>query len=338
MVKSRSVALPPESRIAMNHYQLKWIITAFFAVSLYWSSSAQTNISPTVTTTNPPPEVVPPVEVTPVFTNPPPVITNQIPVVKPKTAPKNSGNVLSAFAANLGGNYSVSGRTLKFPAPQPTPRCQTSWRRNLDFGMNMARGNSDTLRYSLGVDAVKEEGANTIRLRAHGAYGESDGTKDTENAEATMRYDRQLTPTIYAMGNLDWVTDPIAELDHRVTGILSPGFHLWRSNPAILNLETGAGYVDEKKDKDEEGYAAGRIAITAEKLFNEHVLGWFTVEYVPKLADTSVFFVNSEIGLAAYITRDLSLNVCYQDRYDSTPVEGIKSSDTILSTALSLNF
>ena len=75
-----------------------------------------------------------------------------------------------------------------------------------------------------------------------------------------------------------------------------------------------------------------------EKLINEHVLSWATVEYIPKLSDPSIFFTNAEIGLAAYITRNLSLNVCYQNRYDSNPVEAIKASDTILSTALSLNF
>jgi putative salt-induced outer membrane protein YdiY len=48
--------------------------------------------------------------------------------------------------------------------------------------------------------------------------------------------------------------------------------------------------------------------------------------------------VNAEAGIASFITRDLSLNVCYQERYDSAPVEGKKNSDTVLSTALSLSF
>ncbi|MEI8139301.1 MAG: DUF481 domain-containing protein [bacterium] len=324
----------------MNSNRQKLFLAALIAVSLHGAALAQIPLAPDTTATNLTPEVVPtPVEVTPVVTNPIPVITNQIPVIKPKgTVKPGSSNVLSALAGSFGGNYSVSGRTLRFPAPEATPRSATDWRRNLDFGMNMTRGNSDTLRYSLGVDTVKEKDANTIRFRAHGAYGESDGSKDTENAGATLRYERQLTPIVYALANLDWMTDPIAELDYRFTGILSPGFHLLRTKTTLLNFEIGAGYVEEKKDKNEDGYTAGRAAVTAEKLFNDHVLGWITVEYIPKLADPSVFFVNTEIGLASYITRDLSLNICYQERYDSNPGEDKKSRDSILSTALSLNF
>jgi len=318
---------------------LKWLMTVCAAVSLHGIAFAQTPSSPVTVTTNLAPEVTTPVEVAPVITNQVPVITNQIPTLKPKTGLKSSGaNVMGAFAGGFDSKYSVSGRTLKFPVPEATPHSTTSWRRNLDFGMNMARGNSDTLRYSLGVNTVKEEDANTIRFRAQGAYGESAGTKDTENATALIRYDRQLTPTIYALGNIAWMTDPISELDYRFTGILSPGVHLLRSQTTLLNLEIGGGYVEEKKDGNEDGYAAGRAAVTAEKLINEHVLGWATIEYIPKLADPKVYFINSEIGLASYITRDLSLNVCYMNRYDSAPGEDIKSSDTLLSTAISLNF
>ncbi|MEI6167790.1 MAG: DUF481 domain-containing protein [bacterium] len=330
----------------MSFSHQKLLATVLTVLCLHWSGAAQTpltpesqspNVTPVITPDTPP--VIPPVEIAPVITNEVPVVTNQVPVIKPKTGVKSgTSNVLSAFASSFGSSYSVSGRTLKFPVSPSMVRSTTDWQRNLDFGMNMTRGNSDTLRYSLGVDTVKEKDANTIRLRAHGAYGESDGTKDTENAAATLRYERQLTTTMYALGTLDWATDPMAELSYRFTGILSPGVHLIRTKSSLLNLEIGAGYVEEKKDKNEDGYAAGRTAITAEKLMNDHVLGWVTVEYIPKLADPSVSFINSEIGLASYITRNLSLNVCYQNRYDSTPSEDVKPSDTILSTALSLSF
>ncbi len=339
MVTRRSSSLSNRINDTVNKYFQIIIVFIFMAPLAQVSVEAQTPLDTTLTNLAPEPEVVPPVETTPVITNQFPVITNQIPVVKPKPGTKASGaSILNAFSGSLGQTYSVSGRTLKFPAPQPSPRNSDAWRRNLDLGVNRSQGNTDTLRYSLGLNAVKEKEDNTYRFHARGAYGESDGTRDTENAQATARYDRQLTPTLYALGALDWMTDPIAELDYRVTGILSPGVHIVRSKTALLNIEIGAGYIEEKKENDEDGYAAGRAAFAAEKLINDHLLGWASVEYLPKLVDTSVFYINSEIGVASYITRDLSLIICYQDRYDSNPAEDKQASDSIFSTALSLNF
>ena len=322
----------------MNFRNQIFSATALIVILLHWSGAGQTPFPLESTTSNSSPVAPPPLIIETPITNEVILVTNQIPVIKPISGKSHSSNLLNSFSGNFGSTYSISGRTLKFPVPQPTARPATSWQRSLDFGMDMSRGNSDTLRYSLGLDAMKEANANKIRLRAHGAYGESDGTKDTENAAATLRYDRQLTPLVYALGNLTWTTDPIADLDYRFTGILSPGLHLVRTRTALLNAELGAGYVEEKKDKNEDGYTAGRAALTAEKLINEHVLIWASTEFIPKLADPSIFFINSEIGLGAYITRDLSLDVCYQNRYDSNPAEDVESSDTILSTALSLSF
>lgn len=280
------------------------------------------------------------------ITNEAPTAVITIPVISTNAAAPaksrpldNSGtSLLGAFGGQSGGKFSISGRTLRLPALSATPHAERDWRRNLDFGMNQTKGNTETLRYSLGLDALKEEDADLFRLRAKGLYGESDGNKDTENAYAGFRYERLLTPQIYALGNLDWITDTIADLRYRVTAIASPGWRLIRTEETLINLEAGAGYIREKKAVQEEGYAAGRAAITIERVANAHVILWCAAEYLPKLADPNIFFINAEAGAASYITRDLSLNICYQERYDSSPVEGKKNADTILATAISLNF
>ncbi len=266
-----------------------------------------------------------------------PTISTNTPSAKSATITSGSA-LLGAFSGQAGGKFSISGRTLTLPAPEATVRQTGDWRRHLDFGMNQSKGNTETLRYLLGVDALKEQDMDLFRFQAKGVYGESSGIKDTENGEAAFRYERLLTTRFYALGNLDWITDSIADLRYRGTAILSPGLRVIRTETTLLNLEVGAGYIEQKKASAQDGYAAGRAAATLERVVNAHVLLWCTGEYLPKLGDTSIFFVNAEAGIASYITRDLSLNVCYQDRYDSAPVEGKKNSDSILSTAVSLYF
>jgi putative salt-induced outer membrane protein YdiY len=204
--------------------------------------------------------------------------------------------------------------------------------------MTLTRGNSETLRYSAGVNAVKERADDLFRFQAKGAYGQSGDKTDTENAMAALRHEHRLTQTTYALGNLEWMTDAIADLDYRVTSILSPGIHLVRTPLTLFNVELGAGYLAERKGAKEEGYAAGRLAITFERVLNEHVLSWVTAEYLPKITEAQVFYVNSEAGIATALSRSLSLNITIQDRYDNAPVEAKHNHDTVLTTSLSLNF
>jgi putative salt-induced outer membrane protein YdiY len=278
----------------------------------------------------------------PLVTNTPPeATTNIVPVVTPpKPSPINGSTLMSAFGALPGGKFSLTGRTLKLPVPAPSTNAVApdAWRRSVYYGMSLTQGNSDILRYSLGLDALKERKTDLFRVKARGVYGESDNKTDTENAIAAMRYERQLTDITYGLGHIEWMTDSIAGLDYRVSAILSPGVHLIRTDETLLNLEAGAGYLTEKKGNNEQGFVAGRFAITFEKVINSHALFWLTCEYLPKLLDSNVFYINSEVGLATVVARNLSLTVSLQDRYDNAPAEDTKSNDSVLTTALNLNF
>ena len=320
------------SRMKVASPSLAALILFSFAAIVLAQRSALTNSPSPPATTN----VAPPIA-----TNVPPplVFTNLPPAIPPKPVMGASGSaVLATFGGNQGGKFSISGRTLKLPAQIAPPQTTNLWRRAVDFGMNLTKGNSETLRYTLGLEAVRETDQDLFRLCGRGAYGESDGNADTENANATLRYERLLTRTLYALGNLDWLTDPIADLDYRVTSIVSPGAHLVKSDVTLLNLEIGAGYIREKKVDSADGYAAGRIAANVERVLNAHVLAWSSVEYLPKLADPGIFFVNAEAGLSSVLIRQMCLNITLHNRYDSAPVDGKKSTDTTFNTALSVVF
>ncbi len=248
--------------------------------------------------------------------------------------------VRGIFLGSGQGKFSVAGRVLKLPAPEveATTEPPSAWHRAINFGMNLTQGNSDTLRYSLGLDAVREREEDLVRIRAQGLYGETDETKDTENASARARYERQLSKRTYGLGYADWLTDTIADTDYRVSAIASPGWHIVRTDRTILNLEAGAGYMEEEKAGELDGFAAGRLAASLERLLNAHVLAWCAAEYIPKLADTSVFFVNTEAGIASMLARNLSLQLTLEDRYDNAPAADSESNDLTLNAALSLNF
>lgn len=323
------------------------IVLATAASTLVAQDSVTTNAAPaapgpavtTGTPATPPPAEPATTTNAPAVAPPPQPTVSPLPPIHKPILGTSGAAMVSDFGASTPGKFSVSGRTLRLPVSEPHPVADTAWRRVLDFGMNMTQGNSDVLRYALGVDAVRDQDRDLFRVRARGVYGESDDTTDTENAAATLRYERLLSrEKVYALGNVDWLTDTIADLDYRVTGIVSPGLHLARTEHTLVNLEAGAGYIQQKKAGEAEGYAAGRLAASVERILNAHVLTWCAVEYLPKLADPSIYFVNAEVGVASAIARDLSLNITLQDRYDSLPPDTKESNDLVLMAALNLNF
>ena len=302
-----------------------------------------TNQAVSVATNQAPVMAAPATNVTPsAMTNAvPPASTNLPPAAPPRrTVSANGSALMSAFGGASSFRSGISGRVLKLPTPAvstaPTP--PDAWHRALDFGMNMTSGNSDTLRYSLGIDAVKDREQDLFRLGARGSYGKSEDKTDTENASALLRYERKLTEDYYALGDVEWMNDRIADIDYRVTSILSPGMHVIRTDETILNLEVGAGYLAEKKGDDQEGFVAARLAVAFERILNTHVMTWCAAEYVPKLQDANIFFINAEVGVTAVLARNLNLNVALQDRYDNAPVENKKSNDSALATSLCIRF
>ncbi len=282
--------------------------------------------------------------VTPITNVPPPVVTTNVPArvtAGTNAAPVLTGATMRGVFLDVGqGKFGVAGRVLKLPAAvaAPAPATTSSWHRAIDFGMNLNKGNTDTLRYSLGLNAFRERAEDLMSFRAQGVYGESDGVKDTQNASARARYERQISQHTYGLAYADWATDPIADIDYRGTVIVSPGWNLIRSDRTIVNLEVGAGYLDQRKGDVQNGFAAARLAASADRILNDHVLAWCAAEYIPKLADTSVFYINSEAGVASLLARNLSLNVTLSDRFDNAPAPDTKNNDMCLTVSLNLHF
>lgn len=291
-----------------------------------------TNALPPVTIGEPP--------LPPASTNVWPPAETNTPVATPPKVPMGASGtaLLDTFGGAQSAKFSVVGRTLKLPLLEEVPPEQGVWNRHVELGMNVARGNSDTLRYASTLEAVRETELDLIRLRANAAAGESEGTKDTENMGAHGHYERMLSGKLYALANLEWWRDTIALVDYRVTGIVSPGLHLVRTEDSLLNVEVGAGYIGEKKDGEEDGYAAGRVAVMCEHVLNPFVLAWFSTEYLPKVMDPEIYFVNAEAGITSGLSRQLHLNVTLQERYDSAPVDDKECSDLVMAASLGIGF
>ena len=64
---------------------------------------------------------------------------------------------------------------------------------------------------------------------------------------------------------------------------------------------------------------AARVGADYKHLFSEIAYFQQTVEYLPNLSDTEVYFVNTESSLVAPLTTSLGIKVGYVVRFNSAP-------------------
>ena len=261
-----------------------------------------------------------------------------MPVKPPKPLPAYRGSEMRGAFSGSSSRYGVSGRVNKLAAKPSEQKSPEAWRYYLDFGIGTSSGNSDSLRYNGSASASKDTGDNDYFLKASGRYGESENEKDTDNATAEAKWQRRLTERAYTAAEGNVYRDPIADLDYRARGSVSLGRHFVYTGRTVLNVEAGPGYVAEKKGGDAEGFMAARVAQYLEFMVTPSLQIWQTVEYVPSLEDSRIFFVNGEVGLETALVANLGLRFVVENRYDNSPAEDKESNDLLTSTALRWNF
>ncbi len=263
------------------------------------------------------------------------VVPEDSPEPAQKVAPVYRGTDMNAAFKGAGSSrFGINGRVNKIPAKKSAKKEKGVWRRNIEVGVNTSQGNSDTLRYNGSIAGSKETEANYYFLKAAGRYGESDGETDAANASGDAKAQRRLTERVYAAAEANAYHDEIADLAYRARGSLSLGRHFVWSERTVLSAEAGPGYVAEEKGGEKENFLAGRLAEYLEFLVTPSLQVWQSAELVQSLADASVYFINSEVGLETVLLANLNLRFTLEDRYDNAPAEGKKNNDLLTTTAL----
>ena len=291
---------------------------------------------------------VPPEPVAPAADDP---ATNGIPpeaeppaeeVAPPKpaqVAPRYRGSDMGeAFQGAGSSRFGVSGRVNQMPTKKSASKAKGDWKRNVELGINTARGNSDILRYDGALSGSKETEENHFFLKAAGRYGESDGETDAESATGDAKYQHRLSERMYAAVDGNVRHDRLADLSYRARGSLSLGRHFVWTERTVLSAEIGPGYVAEKKGGVTEGFMASRAAQYLEFLVTDRLQIWQSMEFVQNLEDSAVYFINAEVGIETVLVANLCLLFTVEDRYDSAPAEDKEGNDLLTATALSWNF
>lgn len=209
------------------------------------------------------------------------------------------------------------------------------WKGIVTVGATLVRGNTESTTASVGGEAARRTDNDRITVGAGYVYAKQrdnatgNDSTITDNWFAKGQYDRFLSKRNYLYGNMRYEVDRVADLDMRLTPGVGFGYQWIERADLSFTTEGGGSWVYEKYAgaNDSRTYMAGRLAYHLNKTFNDHVKGFHNLEYIPSLERADTFLVNTDIGLRAALTANLSLEAKAQMAFNSQPAEGRDKRD-----------
>lgn len=216
-----------------------------------------------------------------------------------------------------------------------------SWEKSLAAGLNLTRGNSDTLLLTLLAQARRETDQDIIRFDASYGYGEdSTNTADGEDsttrndARVTAGYNYLLSERTFVGGIVDFRYDEIADIDYRFTLSPTVGYYFLKDADFKFSGDIGPSYVFEKVGGEENDYFAPRIGERFEWVISCTSKLYQSAEILYDVEDSDNYMMNAEAGVEAAIATNLALVVLLRDNYDNLPAADREKNDLTLITAL----
>jgi len=176
------------------------------------------------------------------------------------------------------------------------------WQNSITAGLSLTRGNSQSLLASLKVTGDKKTPVNEYSLDADGAYGSANSVPNNETLHGFGQWNHLFSDRWYGDLRAEGLHDGIADLKYRGT------------------FTAGAGYYFIKD-------AASTLAGEVE-----------SVEYLPQVDKWANYLVNAEVGAESALYKNVSLQICVDDYYNSEPASGRRRDDLKLISGITYNF
>lgn len=228
---------------------------------------------------------------------------------------------------------------------QATVKPDGQYRYALGAGASYSSGNTDSASVNIAGDGVRATDTSKWQFGGKALWSRNDGETTAENVALGTQYDQDINRRYFGFGKLDFLRDTIANVASRESAYVGAGRHLIREENTTWDISAGVGYtqdhyVDAAVIQDESRTSYGR----AELLLSEESSHKFTpttsfrqkLSLYPSLSQGGGYRGVFDSGLAVSMTSTLSLTAGVTYRYDSDPGVGLKHSDALFVTGISV--
>lgn len=230
---------------------------------------------------------------------------------------------------------------------QATVKDDGQWRAALGLGVSATSGNTKATTINFTGDAVRATPVDKWGFNGTSLYAKSDGVVTADQTRAGTRYDYNITPQWFGFTSLDLERDKIAQLKLRSVIGGGLGYHLIKNDATVFDVFTGVGYTTDSyraplliNDAFRTDYAYVNLLVGEESThkFSDTVSAKQKLVLYPNLENRGEYRAQFDSGLAVAMTKSMSLNVGLSARYNSDPGPGVKKTDTLFTTGVSVKF
>lgn len=229
----------------------------------------------------------------------------------------------------------VSGKSVELKLeqvavinPPETPKFHTKGQVN--FGMEIDRGNTDEDDYHLDAEAVLRWPVDRLTFMFEGDYEESDGSASKQEAKFLTDYDHFITEKFYATAGTLLEHDKFADLELRTTINAGVGYQLIENNRTNLSIEGSPGYLWEDFDEsDDQDYPIALWRLKFDHyLFEKWKLQAFhNHRFTQSLEDGSDYIFLSRSGLRIPLYENFQATIQYNFERDNDPADDADKDD-----------
>lgn len=229
----------------------------------------------------------------------------------------------------------------------PKFKTDGQWRAAIGLAASYSSGNTESSSFSLRADAVRATAADKIMAHARALHSKTDGTTNAELLGLGSRYDFNLSARTYAFGQGDYLRDKPANLEMRLSAAGGLGYKLIDTEAHSFEVFGGLGYTRDRyfnrtrvAGSLRSSYGHAEVLIGEQsnhRLTETTTLKQKLVAY-PNLDETGEYRAEFDTSIAVAINRTMNLTAGVNYRYNSDPGGGLKKSDVLFLTGVTVKF
>lgn len=213
------------------------------------------------------------------------------------------------------------------------------WTGSADFGITIARGNSDIDHYALSFNPRRITDKDRLTIDLRGLYSIQGGGSVNSIQSGTARYDRFLSPRtfVFALGEAETHEAQMLDLRTREGGGF--GFKMTPRRETVLSFYGGINYLQENFETTElahevEALAAFELTSKINERFDLGTKG----QLMPFLTGDR-YLLNWDAHMKWLLWSNFTVGLSFYDKFDSLPpIAGVEKNDFGMLTTFGWKF